>query len=325
MSRRATTARNSVPDLVRRLRSSVHDGSGTGAAIGKYMLGNLQGLPFETAATLGQKIGVSEASIGRYCRSLGYRHLKDLKGSLRIEFGNTAWLNGDRLKDFHARSRRGSGELAVALERELAAVVGVYELATTPEFDRWVARLSHCPVVYVAGFQTERGHAVQLVHNLQYLRGGVQLADVAGGHFAEILLAEPKSVCLVLFDGRRYSRSTQRLAEAAAKRGIAITLITDPYCDWAHGIVSELFTVQTDLNHFWDSTSAMASLVGLAVNGVFKELGAGVEKRMEQVAGLYNALVGHTGFAPGGTGTRLARAARTKSRTTTRATGGNRT
>ena len=285
------------------------------------MLSNLQGLPFETAATLGQKIGVSEASIGRYCRSLGYRHLKDLKSNLRSQFGNKAWLIGDRLKEFHARSSRGSSELALALERELAAVVGVYELASTPEFTRWVARLSHCPAVYVSGFQTERGHAVQLVHNLQYLRPGVQLADVAGGHFAEVLLADPKSTCLVLFDGRRYSRTTHQLAAAAARRGIAVTLVTDPYCDWAHGLVSELFTVETDLNHFWDTTSAMASLVGLAVNGVFKELGAGVETRMEEVTGLYNELVGHTGFDPGAAAARRSRAKPTRQRT--RATGGN--
>lgn len=297
--------------------------SGAGSAIASYMLANLQSLPFETAATLGRKIGVSEASIGRFCRSLGYRHLKELKGSLQTQFGNTAWLIGDRLKEFHARSRRDSGQLALALEREVAAVVAVYELATTPEFARWVARLAHCPAVYVAGFQTERGHAVQLVHNLQYLRPGVQLADVAGGHFAEILLADPKSVCLVLFDGRRYSRTTQQLAEAAARHGISVTLITDPYCDWAHGFVSELFTVHTDLNHFWDTTSAMASLVGLAVNGVFKELGAGVERRMERVAGLYNDLVGHTGFAPATPGGRRSISKPATART--RSTGGNRT
>ena len=109
-------------------------------------------------------------------------------------------------------------------------------------------------------------------------------------------------------------------------RGIAVTLITDPYCDWAHGVVSELLTVETDLNHFWDTTSVMASLVGLAVNGVFKELGAGVERRMEKVAGLYNELVGHTGFAPGTAAARRNRASSSSTaRPRTRATGGNRT
>ena len=305
MPSRSKSAGASQPDLIRRLESSVENGSGASGAIASYMLANLKSLPFETAASLGAKIGVSEASIGRYCRSIDYRHFKDLKGSLQSDFGDAAWLIGDRLRAFHARSRKGKGELALALEREIAAVVAVYELAATPEFQRFVLRLARCPAVYVAGFQTERGHAVQLVHNLQYLRSGVSLADMAGGHFAEILLADPKSTCVVLFDGRRYSRLTQQLAQAARKAGIAVTLITDPYCDWAHGQVSELFTVQTDLNHFWDTTSAMASLVGLAVNGVFKELGAAVEPRMEKVSDLYNTFVGHTGFAPSGGDARL--------------------
>jgi DNA-binding MurR/RpiR family transcriptional regulator len=160
-----------------------------------------------------------------------------------------------------------------------------------------VARLARCPAVYVAGFQTERGHAAQLVHNLQYLRPDVHLADIAGGHFSEVLLGDPARTCLVLIDGRRYSQMMRDLAEAARQRGIPVTLITDPYCDWAQGKVSELFAVETNLNHFWDTTSAIATLIGLLVNGVFKELGTQVEDRMVQVSELYNSFIGHTGDA----------------------------
>ncbi|RYH12482.1 MAG: RpiR family transcriptional regulator, partial [Alphaproteobacteria bacterium] len=67
------------------------------------------------------------------------------------------------------------------------------------------------------------------------------------------------------------------------------------YCDWAHGIVDELFAVPTDLNHFWDTTSAMSSLIGLLVNGVFKELGAEVEDRMARISAYYGDFIGHTG------------------------------
>ncbi|MGB3251094.1 MAG: RpiR family transcriptional regulator, partial [Tabrizicola sp.] len=190
--------------------------------------------------------------------------------------------------------RQGGAELARALEREIAALVAVYELAATPEFERAVQRLSRRPAVFVAGFQTERGHATELVHNLQYLRGGVQLADVAGGHFADILLAPAEDTTLVLIDGRRYSRLTRDLALAAREAGVPVTLITDPYCDWAPGLVSELFAVPTDLNHFWDTTSAMSSLIGLLVNGVFREIGAEVEERMARVSALYGKFIGHT-------------------------------
>ena len=155
-------------------------------------------------------------------------------------------------------------------------------------------RLARRRSVWVAGFQTERGHAAELVHNLQYLRAGVHLADAADGHFAEILLSDPEETTLVLIDGRRYSRLTRDLALAARDEGIAVTLITDPYCDWAAGMVSELFAVPTDLNHFWDTTSAMSSLIGLLVNGVFRELGAEVEGRMARVSALYDDFIGHT-------------------------------
>jgi hypothetical protein len=77
-------------------------------------------------------------------------------------------------------------------------------------------------------------------------------------------------------------------------RVFPVTLITDPYCDWAPGLVNELFAVPTDLNHFWDTTSMMSSLIGLLVNGVFRELGAEVEARMARVSALYGKFIGHT-------------------------------
>ena len=290
-------------DLRQRLTQATETGTPAERALAHYLLANLPSLPFETAATVAGKVGVSEASVGRFCRSIGYRHLKDLKSSLQLDLGEKAWLIGDRLKDFHRRSQQGNAELAHALEHEIAAVVTVYELAATPAFQAAVHRLARRRAVWVAGFQTERGHAAELVHNMQYLRAGVHLADIAGGHFAEVLLSDPADTTLVLIDGRRYSRLTRDLALAARDEGIPVTLITDPYCDWAPGLVTDLFAVPTDLNHFWDTTSAMSSLIGLVVNGVFRELGAGVEERMARVSALYGDFIGHTvpGRNPGKT------------------------
>lgn len=286
-------------DLRQRLAQAAETGTPAERSIAGFLLANLQALPFETAATVAVKTGVSEASVGRFCRTIGYRHLKDLKGSLQVDLGDRAWLIGDRLQDFHRRSQDGNAELSRALECEVAALVAVYEMAASPEFDSVVKRLSHRKTVWAAGFQTERGRAAELVHNLQYLRPGVHLADVAGGHFAEILLADPAETTLILFDGRRYSRLTRDLALAARAAGIPVTLVTDPYCSWGRDAATEVFAVPTDLNHFWDTTSAMASLIGLMVNGVFRELGTAVETRMARVSALHGKFIGHIGTARG--------------------------
>ncbi|MGB3250759.1 MAG: RpiR family transcriptional regulator, partial [Tabrizicola sp.] len=132
-------------ELRDRLSVALDSGTPSERSIAHYLLSNLTALPFQTAAAVAMKVGVSEASVGRFCRSIGYRHLKDLKSSLEVDLGEKAWLIGDRLKDFHARSRQGGAELARALEREIAALVAVYELAATPEFERAVQRLSRRP------------------------------------------------------------------------------------------------------------------------------------------------------------------------------------
>ena len=281
--------------LQQRLQASLAAATKTEASIASYMLTNLQSLPFETAASLAHRIGVSEASIGRYCRTIGFQHFKALKAELQADLGDKAWLIGDRLRDFHHRSQSGKTEAARALELELAAIVAVHEMAASPEFAACVARMATRATVHVAGFQTERGHAELLAHGLQYLRPGVHLADLAGGNFADLLLADPASTCLVVIEGRRYSRLAQKLAVDASARGIPVTLITDSYCDWGRDAATEMFAVPTALNHFWDATSGFASLVSLMVNGVFNKLGAGVEARMAQVSALYHDFIGHTG------------------------------
>ena len=65
-----------------RLGAALSQATKTEKAIASYMLANLNGLPFETAATLAEKVGVSEPSVGRFCRAIGYRHFKALKKPL---------------------------------------------------------------------------------------------------------------------------------------------------------------------------------------------------------------------------------------------------
>jgi DNA-binding MurR/RpiR family transcriptional regulator len=263
-----------------------------------YMLANLTGLPFETAATLAAKVGVSEPSVGRFCRSIGYKHFKALKADLQGDIGERPWLIGDRLRDYRERSRKHD-ELARGLEMEIAALVGNYELAHTREWKRAVKRLAQVPQIFVAGFQTERGLAQYLVNQLQYLRAGVHLADLAGGNFAEVLLNNPRQVNLVIIEARRYSRLARRLAVEAREAKVATTLITDSYCDWGHDLVDEMFVVQTDLNQFWDSSAPMASLIALLINSIFNELGPAVETRMNGISALYSRFTGIVGDSGG--------------------------
>jgi DNA-binding MurR/RpiR family transcriptional regulator len=278
-----------------RLTASLAEATKAEKAVASYMLANLNALPFETSATVAEKTGVSEPMVGRFCRSLGYRHFKDLKADLGQDLGDAPWLIGDRLRDFRERSGRGADALARGLELEIAALVRIYETAQTKEWKRVVKRLASVSRVHVAGFQTERGIAQFFCNQLQYLRPGVQLVDLAGGNFVDVLLEAPRDSALVLFEARRYSRLAMDLAAEARRAKIPTTLVTDIYCNWGHEVVDEMFVIPTEFNMFWESTAQMASFSNLMINEIFKELGPAVEKRMNAVSGLYGRFIGHVG------------------------------
>ena len=279
--------------LRERLGDAVSSASKADRALAAYMLAEFGNLPFETAASLAAKVKVSEPTVGRFCRSIGYDGFKDLKSNLRNDLGDQPWLIGDRLRDLQERTKAGEDQLTRGLELEMAALVAVYETAHTPEWDRVVKRLARAKSIFVVGFQTERGIAQIFVHQMQYLRDKVQLIDLASGNFADVLASDDNETALVMFDARRYSNHAMLLAEEAKAAGIPVTLFTDPYCDWGRQVADEIFVVPTSFNLFWESTAQMASLANLLVNGVFMELGPQVEIRMNKVARLHGRFTGH--------------------------------
>jgi DNA-binding MurR/RpiR family transcriptional regulator len=278
-----------------RLSDCLADATKADRAIANYMLAQLNSIPFETAASLGEKVEVSEPTIGRFCRSIGYKSFKDLKVHLKQDIGDKPWLISDRLRDFQRRAQSGEDQLARGLQLEISGLVAVYELAQTPEWKRAIKRLAESPAVFATGFQTERGMAQIFVNQLQYLRDRVHLIDLAGGDFAELLASDANQSCLVIFEARSYSRMARLLAQEARQAGIPTTLITDAFCDWGRDLVDEMFVVPTEFNLFWESTAQMASLANLLVNGVFIELGPAVEQRMNEISHLYNRFTGHVG------------------------------
>jgi len=280
--------------ITKRLSSALNQGSKSDRLLASYMRDALAELPFETAASIAKKVKVSEATVGRFCRSLGYASFRDLKDNLKHDMGDYPWLMSDRLRELRTGGAADQTHLDRGLELEIAAVVSVYEFARTPEWESVTKRLAQKGRIYVVGFQTERGIAQYFANQMQYIRDRVSLIDLANGNFAEILVSD-QDAYLVIFEARRYSRLSKLLAQEAKNAGIPVTLITDVFCDWGHGLADEVFAVPTQFNQFWDSTAQMASLANLLINSAFMELGAEVDDRLNRIAELYGRFTGHVG------------------------------
>lgn len=254
-------------------------------SIASYMLGNLHLLPFENAAGIAAKVGVSQMTVGRFLRSIGYSGIADLKAELRDAALSPGLKVSGRLERIRANSGAGA-DLHRNLQMEVNALVSVYEYAGTPLWDRAVGRLVEADHVFVAGFQTLSGLASDFAARLQYLRPGVSVLDGKDGTFAELLAGTSANPCLVLFEMRRYTRFSRLLAEKAQQRGIGMFLICDRHCHWARDHTDAVFSLNTDSNLFWDSQTPFLSLTNLMLDHVVRRLQGSVDARLKSMAGL---------------------------------------
>lgn len=257
--------------------------------IAGWLLDNMASIPFETAASIGQRVGVSAMTVSRFLKSLGYSGLAALKDDLRGELGDAPWL---------LPPKAGAGPDS-RLKAETAAIADVYRLAQTPEWASIVALLATARHIYVAGFQSERGLASGFAHQLLYVRPGVHSLDGASGLYAEMLEATPRDV-FVLVDIRRYSRHFRLLAERAVAAGVPVVVVTDPYCPWARDLTPHILAAEVSLGHFWDMDTALASLLNLLADDVMRRIGtARVHARLALLSDRYSEFVGFQQKLPG--------------------------
>ncbi|MDB5998503.1 MAG: transcriptional regulator, RpiR family [Rhizobacter sp.] len=255
-------------------------------SIATYMLGNLHLLPFESAAGIAAKVGVSQMTVGRFLRSIGYDGIWEVKEELREATLSPGLKVGGRLERLRT-GNDGAGEgLHRNLQMEVNALVSVYEHVGTPLWNKAIGHLTKADNVFVTGFQTVSGLASDFAARLQYLRAGVSFLDGRDGTFADLLAGTSATPCLVVFEMRRYTKFSQLLAQKAQERGIALIVICDRHCLWAHDHTDLVFTVNTDGTLFWDNQTPFLSLTNLMFDHIVRRLRTSVDARLKAMAEL---------------------------------------
>ena len=248
-------------------------------AVAAYLTANLHALPFETAASIARKVKVSQMTVGRSLRALGYAGLGELKQELNSSLGAQPWLIGDRYRRF-SRDGRGGGAYAGNLEREISALIGAYEMIKGERWPAVVDLVARSETVFVAGFQTVRGVSADFASRLEYIRDGVRTLDGQNGTYAELFGRKPGAACLLLVDIRRYARQSRLLAKTAVENAVPLIILTDSFCGWARDYTEHVYPVATDTGLFWDSLVGLTALLNLLISDVIRVLGGDVENRM---------------------------------------------
>ena len=279
-------------NLKKKLKSRWHTFTASEQRIAGYLVQNLGGLPFETAASLGQRVGVSAMTVGRFLRKLGYAGVAEMKEELR---GDTAWL-----KYYHSPApAEGPDGRDENLEADIRAVSAIHALARGEEWQAIVHLLASADRVSVASFQLGRFLGLMFATLLQQIRPHVAFASGVDGAYTDVLIDSTDKSCVVLIDERRYSRHFKILAAEVAARGIPLVILTDSECYWARQMTPHVLMLPIQPQRAWHSFTTFSTLFNVLLGAVIRARGSDtVYQRIEQITAMRQQFIGFSGASP---------------------------
>lgn len=244
---------------------------------------NFDNLPFETAAGLAEGAGVSEMTVSRFVRRLGYANFKAFKAAVNAEFRKDDSVDGS-LRSRRIAIPQGTGtELDAQLQLELDAIVEVYRMASTPQWDAALDVVQKARQVNVTGFQGVKGTAMDFATRLKYARPGVRFADGRSGNWSELFIEEPERSCVIMVEVVPYAHEAVKVADMCLRRDVPLIMITDQYSAWPRKYTPHVLSVATSTRAFLDSTAGIAALLGLLLSGITARVGAPAQDRLRQM------------------------------------------
>lgn len=220
---------------MKELREIIHNATltKTQQMIAEYILDNSADACFMTSTEIAAKLGVSESSVIRFSRSLGFSGFMDFQKSLRKDYqdkvlsiSSTITVPAQRVVK-RAKFDNNSDYIKRHLKNAAKNLESVFASNTPALFEEAADLIISSKRKYVAG---SRGNSCLSDFFLLYLKH--MLANVETTNSSAItpidhMYTITKDDCLIIFSFPRYSSLDKVTAELAKESGASIILITD--------------------------------------------------------------------------------------------------
>nr|WP_254170605.1 MurR/RpiR family transcriptional regulator [Roseibium polysiphoniae] len=245
----------------------------------------MQGLG--TVAQFADAAGVSSPTILRFVGRLGFPGFADFQKRLRQELENqlnTPLARSSAMESGPAQSDDPLVEQLVENVRE------TFEHLPKGELAGMIKLLAdEKKTLHMIGGRFTDALARYMAAHLRIVRPNVNhVAGQQGNWLDQLIGIGPKDV-IVVFDIRRYQNEIIRFAEAAAKQGATVTLITDSWMSPIGKIASFVLPARVAVPSPWDSSAALMAIAEVLIAGVTRENAERSQQRMQALEDLRNA------------------------------------
>lgn len=209
--------------------------------IADYILDNINTVGFSPLKDVAIACGVSDTSVIRFLRELGYEGYTDFKKSLNDKLIEQYNANLSPMQKFNQSKSQITTE-SIANEVFYNSINNLNNAYLKLD-DGLLQNIADCLIAskhkYIAAFRGTSCCADYFWRKAIYFLPGLVLCDKAESETIEKLVDISKDDCLMLFSFPRYSEISFTILELAKKRGAKIIVFTDritsplaPYADY---------------------------------------------------------------------------------------------
>ncbi len=231
------------------------------AVLAQWLRLNEAGLLAETGATIAAKTGLSEITVSRFFRRLGYKGVAGLKEDLRSRA--SAQLGGSDLY-----MRLMDSELGALIRHDAEAVLAIATQTERPEWQQAIDAIHDAEEVFVTGFQTVKGAAEDFGRRLSIIRPAVRLVAAHETGLSEWVEQPGARRCLILIDTVPYAREAEPIVRLARRAGMSVVVITEELNTWASAHTPLVFFVVNKVHAYVESSGPLVSLLSLVTHAV---------------------------------------------------------
>lgn len=245
--------------------------------IADYFLSHFDTLAYESAESIAEAVGVSSITVGRYLRQLGFQNMDDFRLQMKKQKA-MQWHITDRLNAHHQRDTNLDSQNSLDIQH----LNLVHQLRNEATYQKILNHLKTADAIYIIGLQSCSGLMMYFHSLLEYMRTDVYYSDSNSGAFLQAFNNHHKNPYVLTADVRTYAIHTQRLFQAAEKRGIDYAFITDIYCPWSRSLNGDVLHLETDIHQFWDSAIPLIAVLQCLLNDLANLLGSDLQQRILQ-------------------------------------------
>ncbi len=258
-------------------------------SIAAFVLDNLEKACFMTSTDLAAQVGVSETSVIRFARALGFSGYIDFQKSLRRSYSekvasisNSITVPSERLLK-SVEKTDSTDAMELHLHSCICNLNSVVQKNTSAVFQRAASLITEAHRKYIVSSRANTGVGSYLYLLLKHMFSDVYSTSHSALSVIDILSDAEEGDCVIAFGFPRYSELDLSALEMAAERGVSIIVFTDkPSSPLAH-YASVVILADVDTHEFFNSYVGVQFAMEALCAVLSQRIGSSNEERLKQI------------------------------------------